>query len=239
MDSTVEPQVVHSFADNDTVLLIDLENCPNDINLLLKHIDLYFQIIVCYAKSNASIPLDWLNSLTIAINSEKLKIIKMGTTGKNSADFGISFWAGILSATLPKQMSFLIVSDDKDLDYVVNLLKSQARQAKRIGKNDAQKNKTKAVNNEVSLEKNSKDEKSHTIKQKAIDSYITKLKSYTNNRPTKTLALMNDIKSQFRNTNGVKANEIFQNLIENKFIKLTENTISYDNEKIKNYAKQR
>ena len=59
------------------VLLIDLENCPTQINVLLKDLEQFSQVLICYAQSGAKIPLDWLMPLTAMVNAERLKIIKM------------------------------------------------------------------------------------------------------------------------------------------------------------------
>jgi hypothetical protein len=115
------------------VLLIDLENCPNQVQQLMENLEKYSHVVVCYAQSGAKIPLDWVIPLTTTVNDDRLKIVKMPNSGKNSADFGITFWAGILMAQLPLQAHFDIVSNDTDLDHVVSLLISQQRSAQRIG----------------------------------------------------------------------------------------------------------
>lgn len=106
------------------VLLIDLENCPNQINKLLNDLEQFSHVVICYAQSGAKIPLDWLLPLTAMINASKLHIQKMPGTGKNAADFGISFFAGALMQQLPVQTHFVIVSEDTDLEHVVRLLNS-------------------------------------------------------------------------------------------------------------------
>jgi hypothetical protein len=127
MDSTLLPTV------NQTqILLIDLENCPSQLNVLLKDLEKFQQVIICYAQTGAKIPLDWLMPLNEMINQQRLKIIKMPTTGKNAADFGICFLAGMLMAEQPQNTHFVIVSDDADLDHTVKLLKSYHRTAERI-----------------------------------------------------------------------------------------------------------
>ena len=114
------------------VLLIDLENCPTQIQQLQVDLDHFIQIVICYAHSQAKIPLSWLNELAAAIAQNKLRIIQMAQGGKNSADFGLAFFAGALMQELPIQTDFIIVSNDKDLDHIVHLLKSQKRTAQRI-----------------------------------------------------------------------------------------------------------
>ena len=56
------------------ILLIDLENCPNQIQQLPKSLIEYTQVVICYAHSTAKIPLDWLMPLNDTINNNKLKI---------------------------------------------------------------------------------------------------------------------------------------------------------------------
>jgi len=104
------------------ILLIDLENCPNQILQLQENLEEYTQVIICYAKTGVKIPLDWLMPLSLTISQDKLKIFKMTNIGKNSADFGICFFAGSLMEKFQKKASFVIISNDTDLDHVVNLL---------------------------------------------------------------------------------------------------------------------
>ena len=117
------------------VLLIDLENCPNQIQHIHENLSAFSRVVICYAHCTAKIPLDWLIPLNNTINQNRLKIIRMTEKGKNSADFGIAFFAGMLMQEMPEQAEFTILSDDTDLDHVVNLLISQHRAAERIGVN--------------------------------------------------------------------------------------------------------
>jgi hypothetical protein len=58
------------------VLMIDLENCPNQIYQLMNNLEQYSQIVICYAQSGAKIPLDWILPLTAVVNEERLRIVK-------------------------------------------------------------------------------------------------------------------------------------------------------------------
>lgn len=136
------------------VLLIDLENCPTQIQQLKVDLDHFLQIVICYAHSQAKIPLGWLNELAEAIQQNKLRVIKMAQGGKNSADFGLAFFAGVLMQEHPVETEFIIVSNDKDLDHVVHLLKAQKRIAQRIGAVNEEPTKPaipKPANNQDSL----------------------------------------------------------------------------------------
>ncbi len=115
------------------ILLIDLENCPSQVSGLLDQLDRYASVVICYALSGAKVPLDWLPALSQALHNQKLRIIHMHRLGKNAADFGISFFAGMLMQQMPAGAQFTIVSNDTDLDHVVHLLQDQGRQAQRMG----------------------------------------------------------------------------------------------------------
>jgi len=119
--------------DSPKVLLIDLENCPNQLHHLPSDLANYTQVVICYAQSASKIPLNWLVPLSTAISANKLKIQKMERAGKNSADFGICFLAGALMHELPENTHFVIVSNDTDLDHTVHLLKSNGRSSERVG----------------------------------------------------------------------------------------------------------
>lgn len=118
---------------NINILLIDLENCPTQIQQVLEHLDQYQRVIICYAHSQAKVPLSWLNALAQAIQQDKLKIIQMAQAGKNSADFGLCFFAGMLAQEMPENSHFVILSNDTDLDHTIRLLHSQNHRAERIG----------------------------------------------------------------------------------------------------------
>ncbi|MFH7245349.1 MAG: PIN domain-containing protein [Spirulina sp.] len=124
------------------ILLIDLENCPDQIHQLQKSLEEFSQVIICYARTGAKIPLDWLVPLSGTVSANKLKIFKMANGGKNAADFGLCFFAGALMQQLSPETHFVIISNDTDLDHVVSLLQSQGRTAERVG---SQKTQTQTV----------------------------------------------------------------------------------------------
>ena len=97
------------------ILLIDLENCPDQIYHLQENLEQFSQVVICYAQTGAKIPLDWLISLSATVSSNKLKIVKMTNGGKNAADFGICFFAGVLMQHFQKETHFVIISNDTDL----------------------------------------------------------------------------------------------------------------------------
>jgi hypothetical protein len=214
--------MIESNSSNDDmikVLLIDLENCPNQIHQLLKSLEQFSQVVVCYAQSGAKIPLDWLMPLSATVNANKLKVFKMAGTGKNAADFGICFFAGVLMQQLPLETHFVIISDDSDLDHVVYLLKSQGRSAERVG---PQKEEKKViVTDQLSL--------------LPIKTYCMHLVTYSKNRPGKKATLLNSIKNKFKGAPET-ATEVFESLITQGAVIVSEKKVSYNDKKIKELA---
>ncbi|MCP5197048.1 MAG: NYN domain-containing protein [Gammaproteobacteria bacterium] len=199
------------------VLLIDLENCPNQIYQLQKNLEQFSQVIICYAKSGAKIPLDWLMPLSVTVNENKLRIFKMTNGGKNAADFGICFFAGVLMEQLQRETHFVIISNDTDLDHVVNLLKNQGRSAERIGT----KKEDKPIINTADV-----------VSLSPIKTYCMHLIACSKNRPAKKDTLFNSIKSKFKDAPEIAA-EVFRLLTVQGAVTVSENKVSYNDKKIK------
>ena len=214
MDSTLLPTV------NQTqILLIDLENCPSQLSVLLKDLEQYQQVIICYAQTGAKIPLDWLMPLNDMINQERLKIIKMPNTGKNAADFGICFLAGMLMAEQPQNTHFVIMSNDSDLDHTIKLLKSYGRTAERI-----------------SLKKEEVTTTIVNIKETTLKGYCQKLIIQQKNRPSSQTSLLNSLRSYYGQDLNT-AESSFNQLLELGLITLTANNkVTYHDNKIRQYA---
>jgi hypothetical protein len=201
------------------VLLIDLENCPNQIHQLQKNLEQFSQVVICYAQSGAKIPLDWLMPLSATVNANKLKIFRMANGGKNAADFGICFFAGALMQQLKQETHFVIISNDTDLDHVVNLLKSQGRSAERVG--------TKKEEKPVIV--------TATASLSPIKTYCMHLVTYSKNRPAKKDTLLNSIKNKFKDSPETAA-EVFKLLTTQSAVIVSENKVSYNDKKIKELA---
>jgi hypothetical protein len=218
------------------VLLIDLENCPSQINQLMNHLGEYSHIVICYAQSGAKIPVDWIIPLTTTVNEGRLKLIKMPEVGKNAADFGIAFWAGVLMAQLPENTHFDIVSNDTDLDYVVSLLTAQKRSAERRGikKELIALAPVKAVSIPVVV--TSKITALSTVNYYLLESCLF-LNGMPNNKPVKKETLLNSIKSKFKTAEvDVDENKVFESLLTNGIISLNENKIVYNQHNLNKFA---
>ena len=201
------------------VLLIDLENCPNQIYQLQKNLEQFSQVVICYAQSGAKIPLDWLMPLSATVNANKLKIFRMANGGKNAADFGICFFAGALMQQLQQETHFVIISNDTDLDHVVNLLKSQGRSAERVGTKKEEKPVVVTAATALS----------------PIRTYCMHLVTYSKNRPAKKDTLLNSIKNKFKDSPEAAA-EVFKFLTMQSAVIISDNKVSYNDKKIKELA---
>jgi hypothetical protein len=150
----------------------------------------------------------------------------MTSGGKNAADFGICFFAGVLMQQLHKETHFVIISNDTDLDHVVNLLKGQGRSAERIG-NKEEKEATKATKTTVEA----------AVSISPIKIYCMHLVTYSKNRPAKKDTLLNSIKNKFKDSPEA-AIEVFRLLTTQGAITVSENKVSYNDKKIKELANQ-
>src|SRR5437764_8077373 len=113
-------------------LLIDLDNCPRQIEQLPETLATFARIVACYGGTEPKVPLGMVPLLATAIHEDRLAIIGMQKKGKNAADFGLAFWAGRLVTEMPPDTEFLILSQDTDLDHVVHMLQSANRRVERL-----------------------------------------------------------------------------------------------------------
>ena len=205
------------------VLLIDLENCPSQINHLMDNLEQYSHVVVCYAQSGAKIPLDWVVPLTNTVNNDRLKIVKMPNGGKNAADFGITFWAGVFMAQSPLETHFDIVSNDTDLDHVVSLIKSQQRSAERISNKKDNLQLASVTNEPVNQSKHD-----------CLHEYCSHLVKHS--KPAKKSTLLNSIKSKFKA--NIDPEELIEELIKQGVINVKDDKITYNLQKLTKFAGQ-
>ena len=190
-------------------LLIDLDNCPKQLRELSKTIDHFERIIVCYGGCEPKVHLDLVVLLASALYKKQLEIIRMEKGGKNAADFGLSFWAGRLSASMPEDTEYIILSEDKDLDHVVDLLHSLDCRATRIN------GKTNHItSNGFSPNKTLADDNLN----KVVNEISVKLVDMNKGRPKKTHTLKNTIKTWIHGYPTVSADDVINRLLESKVI---------------------
>lgn len=202
---------------NESVLLIDLDNCPNQIEQLAQNLEKYTRIIVCYGSQPPRIPLNLAMLLADSIYHKRLEFVGMQKNGKNAADFGLCFYAGRLSAQMSvEQTEYLIVSNDTDLDHAVNLLIGQGCKAKRIGNTHTSDS---AI---LDLTIDDLPQKIASIAKE----YHSK-KSAKKNRPAKKATLLNDIRIFCRNKFPNHEQEIFNFLEQQAYFKVENGKIIY------------
>jgi hypothetical protein len=85
------------------VLLIDLDNVPNELSWLAREISKFHKVIACHGVREPKIPLKVTEQLAPAIHDGRLQFVGMARGGKNAADFGIAFLAGKLMTELPPE----------------------------------------------------------------------------------------------------------------------------------------
>lgn len=199
-----------------TILLIDLENCPSQLNELPQSLQRYSKVVICYASTGARIPLDWLLPLNNTINNDQLLIHKMDVVGKNAADFGICFFAGMLAQQQAVPTHFIIVSDDNDLEHVVSLLNAQAHTAERIGKQPA------VVEPVVDT-------------QTAVGRVCARLIKMNGARPVQPEALKNTIRSHMKQDLQL-TERVYQQMLTKQIVSVVNNKVQYSELKIAKLA---
>jgi PIN domain len=211
------------------VLLIDLENCPHQIGGLLDQLDRYTRVVICYAQSGAKIPLDWLPALSQMLTTGRLQIQRMPSTGKNAADFGISFFAGVLTQQIP-DARFTIVSNDTDLDHVVQLLHSLKREAKRSGSH--------AAASTAELPPATAASTSPTATTRTLGTFCAQMLAHSGNRPGKAESLLNALKAHFQQSESV-AHHVFKQLEQLGIVRLDGTKVTFNEDKLTEWAPHR
>ncbi|AVZ87032.1 MULTISPECIES: PIN domain-containing protein [unclassified Acinetobacter] len=207
------------------ILLLDIENQPKkirELNFLLKQ---YSQVIVVYANSNLNIALDDLMELSLAIQDKRLLIIKMPKTGANSADFGLTFIAGRLSAQLEKGGSIDVMSNDTAMSYAVELL----------GQIGIQSTHIKQLAEPVKIEQSQLAVQEIKIKPKPqIEVNVDKkvLQLLAKNQPKKPKSLLKSLMS-WCNLNLQQAEILLEKLQQIKVVVIEQNKCEYNKKELK------
>lgn len=217
-----------------SVLLIDLENCPHQIGGLLDQLDRYTRVVICYAQSGAKIPLDWLPALSQMLTAGRLQIQRMPSTGKNAADFGISFFAGVLTQQIP-DASFTIVSNDTDLDHVVQLLHSLKREAKRSGSHAAVSMVELQPAPSSKAPPAAAAPASQAATTRTLGTFCTQMLQHSGNRPGKAESLLNALKAHFQQSESV-AHHVFKQLEQLGIVRLDGTKVTFNEDKLTEWA---
>lgn len=191
-------------------LLIDLENCPQQIGALADTISDFTRVVTCHGGTEPKVPLKLVTVLAAAINEGKLEIVRMKSKGKNAADFGLTFWAGRLMAEMPPETEFVVLSQDADLDHAVQMLRAGGRDVIRVDG----KNKVLAASGggKMSVEK-------APPLRAAVEDYGALLRN-GKARPAKKATLRKSIKFHFKNRTDIDPDEVVQGLVARRLVSI-------------------
>ncbi len=192
-------------------LLIDLDNCPGQLNYLTQALANFHRVVVVYGGFDPKIPLSQITVLAQAVVTGQLAIEPMERKGKNAADFGLTFWAGRLLAEMPAHTEFLILSQDTDLDYMIDMLRRGGRRAERIDGNSYPNTNGESIGQDLSTE-TSPSWPTAPLTAMA-ETYWSLYIANRRTRPARRFTLINSIRSHFKGTPGVDSDGILQELI--------------------------
>ena len=185
-------------------LLIDLDNCPRQLEQLPETLATFARVIACYGGTEPKVPLGMVPLLATALHDGRLAIIGMQKKGKNAADFGLAFWAGRLVAEMPPDTEFVILSQDTDLDHVVHMLQNASRRVERL---DGKVHRTKKVSPHPP-------EPPGEIDGDAVAEYCAVYLQPGRSRPVRKVTLSNSIRAFCKNhKKHIKPEEILRGLV--------------------------
>lgn len=216
------------------ILLLDIENCPHSSERLLAQLKQYAQVCLVYAKSNMSLSLDDLVQFEPYLRDQRLKLLKMPTVGKDSADFGLAFLAGRLSQYHnPSEAAFDVFSNDRAIGYIVELLQQFGFNAVHLKSEVvvpvAPPSNTAQI--ELPIKKNK--EKTETIPTFKIEQHLQKLAEVlVKNQPKTTTALCNGIRAWLK-IEHQQANALMLFMQQQKIIQIQNKTVAYQKQKLK------
>ena len=229
-----EPLGKETYETSAQVLLIDLDNCPNQIEKLSLHIEEFTRVIVSYGGTDPKVPFSLVSLLATPIYEKRLEIVRV-EQGKNAADFALTFHAGLLANELPPNTEFTILSDDTDLDHAVHLLHDKGRKASRLSGKDQPvkaelKPRAKSTTPKAKAQAEKKPGSGKASINDAVKEFSAKLqKTKSEKKPKTKKALLNQIESHFSNNKKLaKSREaIFSALEKQGTIKLDGDTVTY------------
>jgi hypothetical protein len=217
MDQSQESELALHQAAAVRALLIDLDNCPRQIERLPETLTEYARVIACYGGTEPKVPLGMVPLLATAIHEGRLAIIGMQKKGKNAADFGLAFWAGHLAAEMPPDTEFLILSQDTDLDHVVHMLQGARR---RVERHDGKVHRTtkRVVTHSAESQQVETD-------GDVVTEYCTVYLQPARSRPVRKVTLSNSIRAFCKNhKKNIKPEEILRGLVARGVVVIDENS---------------
>ena len=216
------------------VLLIDLDNCPNQIEKLSLHIEEFTRVIVSYGGTEPKVPFSLVSLLATPIYEKRLEIVRV-EQGKNAADFALTFHAGLLVNELPPNTEFTILSDDTDLDHAVHLLQDKGRKAiRRSGKDQSANTKPKAPAKSTTPKAKARAEKAPASGKSLVSDAAAQLSKHLRKldrkkKPKTKESLLNYIESHFKGNQELadSSEAIFKAMVKQGTIKLEGDKVKY------------
>ncbi|CAK0772504.1 hypothetical protein CCP3SC1_670014 [Gammaproteobacteria bacterium] len=193
------------------VLLIDLDNCPSQLTQLPQAVAHFNRVVVCYGGFEPKIQLNQLSLLAPAVVAGRLAIEPMERKGKNAADFGLTFWAGRLLAEMPPETEFVVLSQDSDLDYLLDMLRHAGRKAERLDGN-TNAGFTSVISTQDSVSSDTGTGGAVLSLEAAAEDYRIVHIASRRTRPARRLTLINSIRSHFKGS-GIDPEAVLQELI--------------------------
>ena len=234
-EQQAEPQVAEeAHAVSAKVLLIDLDNCPNQIEKLSLHIETFTRVIVSYGGTEPKVPFSLLSLLATPIHEKRLEIVRVEQR-KNAADFALTFHAGLLVHEMPPNTAFTILSDDTGLDHAIHLLNEKGRKARRLsGKDQTVKAESKPRSTKANSRKQAKSKETPSSDDSPINEAAVTLsknlrKLDREKKPKSQESLLNHIESHFKGNQELADGReaILDALVRQGTIKLEGNKVRY------------
>ncbi|MEO5334982.1 MAG: PIN domain-containing protein [Magnetococcus sp. YQC-5] len=162
------------------------------------------------------VPLSLMMQLAPSVCAGRLEVVGMKKPGKNAADFGLAFYAGRLLSEMPEETEFIILSEDGDLDHVVNLLRGLQRKVERINGNPHAAPVKAVVSSHPgsSVSGSGKDAASGMLTDPDVENYIMTRLMAGMTRPAKKATLMRSIQTVCKKRPDLQPAAVFSALVE-------------------------
>ncbi len=153
-----------------------------------------------------------------------IELVGITTMGPNNLDFHLTFYLGKFNETTPKEVEFDVISNDTGFDGIVEHLNTLQRVSKRVS----------FIKSDTTTPKEVFKPKVEPIIQKKMSQTTTHVISRIEHisdpiRPKTKEKVLNSILSYTRSLeNAIQPEEVFQELIEHRKIKLNGTEITYN-----------
>ncbi len=194
-------------------VLVDFENVqPKNLALLQ---DTHFKIFMFVGAQQNKLDMG-IVSVMQNLGPRRAKYVRVEDTGKNALDFCLTFYLGALVAKHPTGY-FHIISKDKGFDPLVAHLNTRGLKAAR-----------RNCISEIPIVDAEKSPVEITETMTDVQRALSDLKRRGESKPRSKAALINTLKSIFRNDlNDQQAAKLFQKLMQTKHITVKDEKLAY------------